>query len=211
MEAAEVIIVDASGSMSGDKIAEACRAAQAAVDTLRDGVHFAIVAGTHEAIKIFPETRGTVRADPHTRRQAGSALSRLAAGGGTAIGKWLRLAAELLADHPGAVRHAILLTDGQNNEDERTFGAALAHCAGRFVCDSRGSAPTGPRPSCARSPTRCWAPPGSSAGRRSSPTTSGRWSRPPWARPWPRSRCGSGPRRTAGCATSSRCRRPWRT
>ncbi|GIH73993.1 vWA domain-containing protein [Planobispora longispora] len=138
VEAAEVIIVDASGSMSGDKIAEACRAAQAAVDTLRDGVHFAIVAGTHEAIKIFPETRGTVRADPHTRRQAGSALSRLAAGGGTAIGKWLRLAAELLADHPGAVRHAILLTDGQNNEDERTFGAALAHCAGRFVCDSRG-------------------------------------------------------------------------
>ncbi|GGK49151.1 VWA domain-containing protein [Planomonospora parontospora subsp. parontospora] len=139
VEAAEVIIVDASGSMGGPKIAEARRAAQVAVETLRDGVHFAVVAGTHEAAKIYPSGRaGLARADAGTREQAARALRGLNAGGGTSIGAWLRLAAELLQDHPGAVRHAILLTDGQNNEDERVFAAALAHCAGRFVCDCRG-------------------------------------------------------------------------
>ncbi|MFC4060052.1 VWA domain-containing protein [Planomonospora corallina] len=139
VEAAEVIVVDASGSMGGEKIAEARRAAQVAVETLRDGVHFAIVAGTHEAAKIYPSGRaGLVRADAGTRKEAVAALRGLRAGGGTAIGAWLRLAAELLRRHPRAVRHAILLTDGQNNEDERTFDAALAECAGTFVCDCRG-------------------------------------------------------------------------
>ncbi|GII05379.1 vWA domain-containing protein [Planobispora takensis] len=138
VEAAEVIIVDASGSMGGSKIVEARQAAQAAVETLRDGTYFAVVAGTHEATKIYPHRAGLVRADGRTRKDAAQALRGLRADGGTAIGKWLRLAAELLADHPRAVRHAILLTDGQNNESAEVFDAALAHCAGTFVCDSRG-------------------------------------------------------------------------
>ncbi|GAA3445944.1 vWA domain-containing protein [Planomonospora venezuelensis] len=138
VEAAEVIIVDASGSMGGYKITEARQAAQAAVEALRDGVHFAVVSGTHEATKIYPPRAGLARADAQTRKQAAEALRRLRADGGTAIGRWLRLAAELLDGHPGAVRHAILLTDGQNGENAQAFDAALAHCAGRFVCDSRG-------------------------------------------------------------------------
>ncbi|OLT12576.1 hypothetical protein BJF79_21835 [Actinomadura sp. CNU-125] len=45
-EAAEVIIIDTSGSMSfGGKMAAAKRAASTAVGVLRDGVHFAVVAG----------------------------------------------------------------------------------------------------------------------------------------------------------------------
>ncbi|GAA3156999.1 VWA domain-containing protein [Planomonospora alba] len=139
VEAAEVVIVDASGSMAGAKITEARRAAQVAVDTLRDGVHFAVVAGTHEANKIYPAGRaGLARADDRTRAEAAKALRGLQAGGGTSIGAWLRLAAELLRDHPQAVRHAILLTDGRNNDNERAFAATLADCAGRFVCDCRG-------------------------------------------------------------------------
>src|SRR5690606_21992570 len=52
---AEVIIVDVSGSMGhGRKMAAAREAAAAAVDSLADGVSFAVIAGDHEAKLIWP-------------------------------------------------------------------------------------------------------------------------------------------------------------
>ncbi|GAA0403019.1 VWA domain-containing protein [Acrocarpospora corrugata] len=143
VEAAEIIIVDTSGSMSYDKIAEARKAAQAAIDTLRDGVHFAIVAGTHEAEIVFPDRAVLTPATPQSRRAAKEAVARLVAGGGTSMGRWLRCAADLFSEyqraHPGAIKHAILLTDGKN-EYERApeFAANLSYCTGKFVCDCRG-------------------------------------------------------------------------
>jgi hypothetical protein len=45
---AEVIVIDASGSMGANrKMAAAIEAARAAIDCLEDGVSFAIVAGNH--------------------------------------------------------------------------------------------------------------------------------------------------------------------
>ena len=41
-------------------------------------------------------------------------MSRLSANGGTAIGRWLMEAYNWFAAYPGAIRHAILLTDGMN-------------------------------------------------------------------------------------------------
>lgn len=137
-EAAEVIIVDTSGSMSGSKIREARQAAATAVAELRDGVHFAVIAGTDVAKVIYPRGRSLVRASRATRQEAQNAIGRLAANGGTSIGQWLLLANELLAAHPGAIRHAIMMTDGQNNESADRFAAALARCSGTFVCDSLG-------------------------------------------------------------------------
>ncbi|MFD0899094.1 VWA domain-containing protein [Actinomadura sediminis] len=139
-EAAEVIVIDASGSMSfGGKMAAAKRAAVTAVDVLRDGVHFAVVAGANRPRMVFPQGERLVRADERTRRSAARAVGRLDAGGGTAIGSWLRLADRLLAGHDGAVRHAILLTDGKNqHESAAELDAVLRGCAGRFVCDARG-------------------------------------------------------------------------
>ncbi|MFD0851916.1 hypothetical protein ACFQ07_06770, partial [Actinomadura adrarensis] len=59
--------------------------------------------------------------------------------GGTAIGSWLRLAGKLLGEHSGAVRHAILLTDGKNqHETDEKLDEALTECSGVFVCDARG-------------------------------------------------------------------------
>ena len=56
-----------------------------------------------------------------------------------AIGSWLRLAADLFVKYPGAIRHAILLTDGHNqHETAAELDAALQYCAGEFVCDARG-------------------------------------------------------------------------
>jgi uncharacterized protein YegL len=137
-EAAEVIIVDTSGSMSGGKIRDARQAAATAVETLRDGVHFAVIAGTDRARVVYPRGPQLVRANPATRAEAQRAIGQLNAGGGTSIGQWLLLAAEMLSTHPNAIRHAILMTDGQNNERADVFASALARCEGAFVCDSLG-------------------------------------------------------------------------
>ncbi|MER6574565.1 VWA domain-containing protein [Nonomuraea sp. NPDC001023] len=138
-EAAEVIIVDTSGSMSGGKIREARQAAAAAVHALRDGVHFAVIAGTERARVVYPGGNANlVRATPATRAEAERAISRLLAHGGTAIGEWLKLAGHLLSGYPNAIRHALLMTDGQNNERPEVFGAVLQGWSGKFVCDSLG-------------------------------------------------------------------------
>ncbi|MFI7613845.1 VWA domain-containing protein [Nonomuraea terrae] len=138
-EAAEVIIIDTSGSMSGAKIREAREAAVTAVRTLRDGVHFAVVAGTGQARVVFPGgDTGLVPASPATRAEAERAVNQLLAHGGTAIGEWLKLAGHLLTSRPSAIRHALLMTDGQNNERAGEFDAVLREWSGTFVCDSLG-------------------------------------------------------------------------
>jgi hypothetical protein len=142
-EAAEIIIVDTSGSMMDDKIREVRVAAAAAVDAILDGTWFAIIAGTHVATRAFPYPNATmamVRMEPGARAAAKEAVSRFVADGGTAIGSWLRLAGELFDTVPQASqRHAILLTDGQNqSEQPADFAAAIRAVTGRFQCDCRG-------------------------------------------------------------------------
>ncbi|HET6358522.1 vWA domain-containing protein [Streptomyces sp.] len=139
--AAVVIMVDCSGSMDypPTKMRNARDATAAAIDTLRDGVAFAVVAGTHVAAEVFPGGGKLAVADPATRAQAKDALRRLTAGGGTAIGTWLRLADRLLATSDVAIRHGILLTDGRNeHEAPEDLRATLDAAAGRFTCDARG-------------------------------------------------------------------------
>lgn len=138
--AAEIIIVDTSGSMSySGKMAAAKRAARAAVNVLRDGVHFAVVAGANQPRMVYPQGERLLEASEKTRRSANNAIGRLDAAGGTAIGSWLRLADRLFAAHRDAVRHTILLTDGKNqHESPEELDAALRRCSGNFLCDARG-------------------------------------------------------------------------
>ncbi|MFF1506062.1 VWA domain-containing protein [Streptomyces sp. NPDC058326] len=137
-----VIMVDCSGSMDYPpaKMRGAREATAAAVDTLRDGTSFAVVAGTHVAKEVYPGNGGLAVADARTRAEAKESLRRLGAGGGTAIGTWLRLADRLLSSAAGlTIRHGILLTDGRNeHESPEELRAALDACAGRFTCDARG-------------------------------------------------------------------------
>ena len=137
----EVIILDTSDSMSWPitKIMAARQAAMKAVDNLRDGVSFAVVAGNHEAAMVYPRDERTVEAGRYTKIEAKAAIGGLATSGGTAMGTWLRLADRLFAPHKNALRHAILLTDGKNeHEAPEDFGATLSAVAGSFVCDCRG-------------------------------------------------------------------------
>jgi hypothetical protein len=137
--AAQVIMIDTSSSMSGSRIEEAKRATAVAIDTLRDGVFFAVVAGTGEARMVYPSTERVVRADKSTRAEAKREVRRLAANGGTAMGTWLTLANALLSGVSAKIKHGLVLTDGKNEtESADRFRAALERCRGNFVCDVRG-------------------------------------------------------------------------
>lgn len=139
--AAVVLMVDCSGSMEypPEKMRGAREATAAAVDTLRDGTAFAVIAGTHVAKEVYPGQGRLAVADATTRAQAKEALRGLSSGGGTAIGTWLRLADGLLRGSTAAIRHGVLLTDGRNEHEEpAVLRATLDACAGRFTCDARG-------------------------------------------------------------------------
>jgi von Willebrand factor type A C-terminal domain/von Willebrand factor type A domain len=138
---AEIIIIDCSGSMDypRTKMAEARAATAAAVDVVRDGVLFAVIAGTDQAWPVFPADGSMARADATTRAAAKRAVKGLRASGGTAIGRWLELARQTLEAYPAKLRHAILLTDGQNqHETPEELAAAVRQCEGVFSCDCRG-------------------------------------------------------------------------
>ncbi|GIE74513.1 VWA domain-containing protein [Actinoplanes philippinensis] len=137
--ATEIIIVDASGSMQAEgRIGAARQAAKAAVECIDDGVHFAIIAGVSTAQQLFPEPGRLAVASPQTRAAAAVAIDRLQANGGTAMGAWLLLAAQLFAQRPGDIKHAILLTDGDNGERYGYLDSVLDQIKEQFICDCRG-------------------------------------------------------------------------
>src|SRR5215467_10252012 len=71
-ETAELVMVDVSGSMNfpKTKIKSAIAATCAAVDCIRDGVLFAVIAGTDEAQVVYPGDDKLVAASPTTREDA---------------------------------------------------------------------------------------------------------------------------------------------
>ncbi|MFE2997831.1 VWA domain-containing protein [Nocardia sp. NPDC059246] len=138
--AAEVIIVDCSGSMDHayGKLAAAKNATAAAISAVRDGVDFAVVAGTDVARMVYPVTPSLIMATPANKANAIAAVQQLRAGGGTAIGTWLRLARQLFGNRDG-LRHAILLTDGRDeHETPQQLDAEIMASTGVYVCDCRG-------------------------------------------------------------------------
>jgi hypothetical protein len=140
-QAAEIIIVDVSGSMGSPraKLTAATRATAEAIDCIRDDVMFGVIAGNDTARAVYPQEGGLVAASRQTREDAKQAVAELKATGGTAIGRWLAFADELFAATPEAIRHAILLTDGRDeHETPVELEAVLADCEGSFQCDCRG-------------------------------------------------------------------------
>src|SRR3984957_4768191 len=138
---AEIIIVDCSGSMEYPhaKIVQARSATAAAIDVIADGVAFAVIAGTEKARPAFPNDGTLAIASPQTRSTAKQVVMGLQAGGGTAMGTWLRLAHQMLASNTASLKHAILLTDGKNeHEPPEQLTAAISQCEGAFSCDCRG-------------------------------------------------------------------------
>jgi hypothetical protein len=142
-QAGEIIIVDTSGSMTGENIEAAKQAAAVAIDEIIDGTWFAVISGTDTAARAFPYPNARlpmVQMEPGARQAAKVAVSLLQPSGGTAIGSWLALARDLFLETPQATqRHAILLTDGKNeHETPEALTRAIATATGLFQCDARG-------------------------------------------------------------------------
>ena len=141
--AGEIIIIDTSGSMGmGNRIAAARQAATAALDEVLDGTYFAVISGNGAAFLAYPPVRsgpGMVEMNDGTRAQAARAIGNLQAAGGTVISTWLDLAGTLFASVPVVTqRHALLLTDGENNEPAQVLDAAITRASGYYQCDCRG-------------------------------------------------------------------------
>ena len=129
------IICDVSGSMEGGKIAAAKAAMTKLVSMLPEDCYFFIVTGSDKVQLVSP----VGLANQDGKQRALAAIRGVQAGGATIISAWLRAALDQFRALPNGVRHALLLTDGQNDkEDVHPLEAALAACEGVFQCDCRG-------------------------------------------------------------------------
>lgn len=141
--AAEMVIIDTSGSMGHEGVRAAQTAANAALDQVTEGTWFAVIAGSHVARLVYPvdvREGAMARMSAGTREEARRAIAALVPDGGTAMGTWLELAARVATSVPGVTqRHAILLTDGKNqHESPQDLDVRLASAVGVFQADCRG-------------------------------------------------------------------------
>ena len=129
------ILCDVSGSMEGSKIQAAQAAVARLIQMLPPDCSFFVVAGADSAQLICP----LARAEGVAKQAALAAIQQMRAFGGTRISNWLQLALEQFARRPGALRQALLLTDGQNDPGDVSLVASiLAQSEGVFQCDCRG-------------------------------------------------------------------------
>lgn len=141
-DAAEIVIVDTSGSMGTQNIRAAQQAAAAALDQILDGTWFAVISGNDRAALAYPVVAEPqmVRMDAANREAAKAAVAGFYADGGTAMGTWLWLANQVFGTVAGlGQKHAILLTDGENqHETPEQLTAVIESVRGQFQCDCRG-------------------------------------------------------------------------
>jgi Mg-chelatase subunit ChlD len=103
-----MLVIDSSGSMSGQKLQLSKAAAEAAVRVLGRRDYVGVVAFDSEAHWVVPMQR--IESPDRVARQ----IARLAAGGGTNMQPAMTQGyQELLAASGAALRHMIVLTDGQ--------------------------------------------------------------------------------------------------
>ncbi len=108
------LVIDTSGSMAGQKVANAKAAATLFVDHLRPGDRMAIVAFDNEPHVIAP--MGTTSDAANMR----AAIAGLQSGGGTMLGTAMRMARDLMANRiQGSAARVIVLTDGATSDDSR--------------------------------------------------------------------------------------------
>ena len=103
------IVIDRSGSMTGEKLETAKSAAVAAAEVLGRNDSIGVYAFDSEAHVVAPMTRVT-----STAAIAGQ-IASLSSGGGTNLEPAFRLAREQLQRAKAKIKHMIILTDGQTS------------------------------------------------------------------------------------------------
>ena len=160
-DAGEIVIIDASGSMQGDKIVAAQAAAAAAIEQIIDGTWFAVIAGTDGATRIFPYPNAPTAMVQHgARRPRGGQAGRDPAARRRRHRDG-RLAAPGQADlrsHPAGHPTARDPAHRRAQPERAAGGAGLLRRLGPGVPAvrlPRRRASTGTSPSCAGWPRRC--------------------------------------------------------
>lgn len=102
------LVIDQSGSMSGENLEMAKQAAVAAADTMRDTDLIGVMSFDDSYSRVVPITEIT------DRKEIARAISSIDIRGGTSILPALRAAAQDLSKADAAIKHIILLTDGQD-------------------------------------------------------------------------------------------------
>jgi len=129
------LICDISGSMEGYKISATLHAMRVAIDQMDEDAEVFIVTFSNEANLVLDLTRMTADG----KRLAQQAIAAIECGGGTVMSKALTIARERFIKRPGAVRQAIVLTDGRNDDtDLSALEAELRASSGIFQAHCRG-------------------------------------------------------------------------
>ena len=135
-----IIVIDTSGSMSGESIVQARRAVGEALSTLRPEDAFNVIEFDSTFEMLFPASRP---ATPEAVSSAKRWVDSLDADGGTNM-----LPALVAALQPGgesrAVRQIVFVTDGAVGNEDALFGAIERHLGrSRLFTVGIGSAPNG--------------------------------------------------------------------
>ena len=101
-----VLVIDRSGSMTGEKLEMAKSAAQAAVDLLSPRDYAGVVAFANEAFWAA-DLQSAV-----AKRSIENSIASITPGGGTNIAPGMATALQGLRSSPAKIKHVILLTDG---------------------------------------------------------------------------------------------------
>jgi Ca-activated chloride channel family protein len=117
---AMVLVLDRSGSMSGEKLSLAKEAARVTLEVLQPSDKLGIVAFDSAPRVLVRLQRAS------NRLRITDALSQLAPGGGTSIFPALDQAVQMLSATEAKIKHVILLTDGQSNRSGVLDLVALA-------------------------------------------------------------------------------------
>lgn len=138
-EKAVVFVIDMSGSMQGEKAAQAKSALRRCVKLLDENCYFSIIAFNHRSNVIVP----MVLAIEDAKSSADYQIKQLDAGGGTGMSEALLTALKQFKSLQNKEKKTInfvqFLTDGQNDSADRSdLIKALNQCEGEFQCDCWG-------------------------------------------------------------------------
>ena len=128
-------VLDVSGSMIGEKLAQAKQAARKGIDLLHQDMWFFIVTFSSSATVLVHACQATET----NKAVAHYAIQQLEATGTTAMSSGLLLAMQQVQECDAAIASVYFQTDGDNNsEDNRRLPDVIERCKGVFQCDCRG-------------------------------------------------------------------------
>jgi Ca-activated chloride channel homolog len=118
------IVLDCSGSMSGEKIKAACNGAIKVIQELDEQFSFAVIAFESTARLIYGPAEGI-----HAHKQrAIQAIQSLHASGGTSMSSALQTVIGALQPYREWARTVLFLTDGQNGDRNNVFLQTVEQC-----------------------------------------------------------------------------------